>query len=256
MQPTTKYEKTYPIELSDVDFKKELKLSALFNYFQDIANLAAENLGVGINDLLEKYGVAFVLMRIRVDVIRTPQLGEELQIETWPLQPGKLEFERDFIVRDSSGNIIARAVSVWVIMDLKKRRLKRSDAINLTYPELIEEKAIDVELKKLKAAENIEIAYYKKIGYSDIDFNGHLNNSRYVDYIMDCFQLEEIKQYNTKSIEVNYLNEALPGDTLVLKKSIDSNLVFVEGYREADHKVVFRAKVNIERKIKRNRSGN
>jgi medium-chain acyl-[acyl-carrier-protein] hydrolase len=249
MDPVTKYTKNYHIDLNVVDFKKELKLSALFGYFQDIANVAAENLGVGINQLVENYGVAFVLMRIRIDMIRTPKLDEEISIETWPLKPGKLEFERDFIVYDQSGEVIARAVSIWVVMDLKKRRLKRSEAINLEYPELITDKAIDVELGKLKASESLETAYHKTIGYSDIDFNGHLNNSRYVDFIMDCFPLEEHQNYHTSSIEVNYLNEALPGQTIILKKDLsdfEHQLVKVEGIRKEDEKVVFRSQVKIE----------
>jgi medium-chain acyl-[acyl-carrier-protein] hydrolase len=249
MERVTRYKKNYHIDLNSVDFKKELKLSSLFGYFQDIANQAAENLGVGINQLVEKYGVAFVLMRIRIDLIRNPKLDEEIIIETWPLKPGKLEFERDFIVYDTKGEVIARAVSVWVIMDLKKRRLKRSEAINLEYPELITEKAIDVELGKIKATENLETAYHKTIGYSDIDFNGHLNNSRYVDFIMDCFPLKEHENYHTSSIEVNYINEALPGDTLIIMKDISrlhEDLVVVEGIRESDNKVVFRSQVVIK----------
>ncbi|WP_042147057.1 acyl-[acyl-carrier-protein] thioesterase [Paucisalibacillus sp. EB02] len=249
MKQTIQYKKNYHIELGDVDFKKELRLSALFGYFQDVANLAAESLGVGITQLVENYGVAFVLMRIRVDVIRNPKLDEEVTIKTWPLKPRKLEFERDYLVYDKNGKVIARAVSVWVIMDLKKRRLKRSEAINLEYPELIEDRAIEVSIGKLKGTENLQTAYHKTIGYSDIDFNGHLNNSKYVDYIMDCFQLAEHKRYRISSIEVNYLNEALPGDTLILKKDLsnmDQNIIFVEGLREEDEKVVFRSQVKIE----------
>lgn len=249
MQPTTRYEKNYHIDLRDVDFQKELRISALFGYFQDIANLASENLGVGINQLVETYGVAFVLMRIRVDIVRHPKLDEEITIETWPLKPGKLEFERDYIVRDQAGEVIVKAVSVWVIMDLKKRRLKRSEAINLEYPESIEERAIDVALEKIKVSNNLETAYSKMINYSDIDFNGHLNNSRYVDYILDCFTLEEHHNYHIKSIEVNYLSEALPGDTLIVKKDlseIEDNVVIVEGVREADERIVFRSEVKIE----------
>ncbi|WP_010094265.1 acyl-[acyl-carrier-protein] thioesterase [Ornithinibacillus scapharcae] len=249
MQPTTRYTKNYHIDLGDVDFQRKLKLSALFRYFQDAANLAAENLGVGITQLFEKYGVAFVLMRIRVDIIRTPMLDEEITIETWPLKPGKLEFERDYIVRDKNGEVIAKAVSVWVIMDLNKRRLKRSESINLEYPELIEERAIDVALAKLKATDELETVYHKTIGYSDIDFNGHLNNSKYIDYIMDCFALEEHQRYHTSSIEVNYLNEVMPGDTLLIKKDVsklEDNFVLVEGIREEDGKSVFRSQVSLE----------
>jgi medium-chain acyl-[acyl-carrier-protein] hydrolase len=249
MEPVARFKKSYHIDLSDVEFKKELKLSSLFGLFQDVANLASDNIGVGFETLDKKYGVAFVLMRIRVDIIRIPKLDEEIEIETWPLEPGKLEFERDFLVKDKNGEVIVRGVSVWVLMDLVKRRLKRSDSIELQYPELIIERAIDTTLTKLKASNNLDTVYPKTIGYSDIDFNGHLNNSRYVDYIMDCFPIEEHRNHGIHSIEVNYLNEALPGDTIMLKKDlsdIEQNIVRVEGIRE-DEKIVFRSQVHISR---------
>ncbi len=64
------------------------------------------------------------------------------------------------------------------------------------------------------------MTYDRTVGYSDVDVNEHLNNSRYVDFIMDCFTLEEHKKHSIKSIEVNYSNEALPGDTITLYKEI------------------------------------
>lgn len=247
----TVYKKNYHVDLRDVDFKRELRLSTLFGYFQDVANLAAADLGIGIDSLLDQYGVAWVLTRIRVDINRNPKLDEEIVIETWPQEPGKLEFERDYIVRDKSGEIIIRAISVWVLMDVEKRRLKRSDAIDFSFSEINTERAIDAEVSKLKGSENLETAYHKAIGYSDIDFNGHLNNSRYVDYIMDCFRVEEHRDYHVGSLEVNYVNEVLPGETLLLKKdlsAVSEGYIMIEGLREKDEKVVFRSRVKIERR--------
>lgn len=249
MQNDILYKKNYHIDLRDVDFKKKLKLSTLFSYFQEVASLGSANLGAGIDDLANNYGVAWILMRIRVEIDRMPAWDEEISIETWPQEPGKLEFERDFIVRDHEGTPIIRAVSAWVIMDLVERKLKRASHISLEYPSVTKERAIDYKLKKLKRPESMETAYHKVIGYSDIDFNGHLNNSKYVDYMLDCFPLEDHKIHETKSIEVNFNHEALPGETIILKNGIsevDSNVVHIEGINENNYKVVFKAKVEVK----------
>jgi len=234
-----------------VDFKETLKLSTLFSFFQDVASLASINLGFGIHTLEQEHGVAWVLMRMRVDIIRNPVLDEEITIETWPLEPKKLEFGRDYLVRDRDGNIIIRAVSSWVIMDIKERKLKRAETIGITYPEIFTERAIDCKLGKLKHSGELDVSYKKVIGYSDIDFNGHLNNSRYVDYIMDCFDMDEHEKYDVTSIEVNFMNEALPGDEIVLYQdtsALDSNQVYVEGVKEKDRRVAFKAQLKITEK--------
>ncbi|GAB3043673.1 acyl-[acyl-carrier-protein] thioesterase [Virgibacillus ainsalahensis] len=257
MQNAILYKKNYHIDLRDVDFKKKLRLSTLFSYFQEAASLSAENLGVGIDTLANNYGVAWILVRIRVEIDRLPELNEKITIETWPQEPGRLEFERDFIVRDPKGLPIIRAVSAWMIMDLKERKLKRPSYISFENPSVMEERAIDYKLKKLKSVGSMETAYHKVIGYSDTDFNGHLNNSKYVDYMLDCFPIKDHRIHETKSIEMNFNHEALPGDTIILQKGIsnimDSGLINIEGINDNNHKVVFRAQVEIMETKRKNR---
>jgi medium-chain acyl-[acyl-carrier-protein] hydrolase len=242
--------KKYMIELSDVDYKKQLKLSALFSYFQDISSIASDTLDLGINTIEEKYNVAWILIRIRVDVFRHPKWNEEITIETWPLEPKTLEFERDFVIRDSHGNVIIKAVSTWIILDIKSRRIKKSNTINPVYPDVRTDRAIECQLGKFKHKGELEIAYKKVIGYSDIDLNRHLNNSRYIDFIMDCFTLENHDQYCVDSIEVSFNNEALPGDTLALYKDIsevNEGIIYIEGINEKDLKTAFKAHVKVNK---------
>ena len=251
MQPQSVYKKAYHIEISDVDFTKKLKLSTLFGYFQEIASEHAENLGLGFDTLIHKYGVTWILMRMRVEIIRNPLWNEEIVVETWPQEPKKLEFERDFYVRDIDGNIIIKGVSTWLMIDIKDRQIKKSDTIPVEYPPIRKERAIECKLGKIKASGALQTAYTKVVGYSDIDLNLHLNNSKYIDYITDCFSIESHQKYSVKSIEVSYLNEALPGDTLTLYKdvsSLGSNIVYIEGVNEQENKTIFKSQLEVKLK--------
>lgn len=248
MEPVILFKNKYHIDLSSVDFAKKLRLSALFGYFQDIASMAVENLGIGIDTILEKFGVTWILMRIRVDIIRPPLWNEQITIETWPIESRKMQFDRDYVVRDEEENILARAVSTWVILDPNTKEIKKTSLISDNIPKIIKERAIDCKLGRFKSFGEMTVAYKKVIGYSDIDFNGHLNNSKYIDFIMDCFDFESHKKYSVKSIEVSYINEALPGDTITLYRDIsalDSNLIYIEGVNEKDGKAVFKSQVEI-----------
>src|SRR5699024_3303402 len=79
------FKREYHIDLRDVDFKRRLKFSTLFSYFQDIGSLASEDLGFGIETLRENFGVTWILTRMRVNIIRHPGLNEDITIETWAL---------------------------------------------------------------------------------------------------------------------------------------------------------------------------
>jgi len=248
MEPLAVYRKTFTVGMRDVDFAGRMKLSALFSYFQETGNLHSANLGIGLETIMQKFGVTWALIRIRVEITRYPVLNEEIVVETWPQQPKSLEFDRDFLVRDRGGNVIVRAVSLWTIIDVHTRKIRRSKMIATNYPPLREERALDCRLGKLKPFGQLEMVCQRSIVYSDVDVNEHLNNSKYVDFIMDCFSLDTHKTHMVKAVEFNYVHEALPGDTIILYRDLTAvadGLVYFEGVNERDRRVAFQSLLEI-----------
>jgi len=249
MRPVSVFKKNYRIELRDVDLTKKLKLSALFNYMQEISSLHVENLGTGIEAIEKRCGVTWILMRAKAEIARYPSWNEDITIETWQQKPKHFEFERDFIVRDATGNVIIRVVSIWIIIDIKTRELKGTESIAVQYPPFFEERAMtNFRLRKIKPFEHTKIAYKKKIGYSDTDINGHINNAKYIDFATDCFPVEQHMQYFIKSMQINYIREAIPGDNLVFYTDIsdlNSNMVYIGGIKEEIGAPIFSTVVEI-----------
>ncbi len=248
MEAVSVYKKKYHVDYGDADYYKNLKISALFNYFQDIASIHAENLGFGVEFLQKELGVTWVLVKILVKIERLPRLNEDIFLETWPLEPKKLEFERDFIVRDLEGNILVKAISSWIILDLANRELKKTDELPSRLSSYSSVRAIDGRIGKVKGGQQRIEVYKKVIGYSDIDINGHLNNSKYIDYITDCFTLEKHGQYSVDSIQVNYISEAFAGDSILLFKDISqlsTGTIYVDGMDETGSRSYFKANITL-----------
>ena len=242
------YKKNYLLPISDVDFQKRLKPSSLLNYFQDTASFSVEHLDISVGELGENFGLAWVLTRIRLELIRLPELNEEITIETWPQEIRKWELQRDFQVRDGKGDVIGRAISSWMVIDVASRALQRTDVLGIDFRSPGLESVIAGRLGKLGALSSPVRAYQKYVGYSDIDLNGHINNARYVDYALDCFSLDLHERYAIRSMEINYLLEAFPGDVLLLDKdtsAAEEHRILIEGCREADGKAVFRCLIEI-----------
>lgn len=249
MRFSPSFSKEYEVEVGLVDFRGNIKLSALFLCLQDAAVLHGEELGIGRKEMLAKHNGLWVLARMRVDLMRYPAWGERITVETWPNLPGRVECLRNFLVRDAQGEVLAKAVSVWVVIDVETRRLQKAESVFPEALQFISEKAIDAKLGKLRAEGELEPVHKRVVGYSDIDINGHVNNAKYVDFIADCFSLAAHKKHRINSIEVNYSNEALPGETVTLYKDIsrlDQGLVYVEGVNAEGDKLIFKAKMGIE----------
>jgi len=248
MEAYTSFKKKYSVEISNADFQMRLKPSSLFEFMQDAASLAAGELGFGHEALIEKYNVAWVLTRLHLDISRLPSLGEKIEIETWHMQHGRITFDRDFVVYGSDGEILARAVSTWVIIDMTSREIKRADFIDFNVPVSSKGRAIDGTLERLRTFGTLSQVYARKIAYSDIDLNGHVNNAKYVEYILDSLSIDEHREMEFTSIDVNYSSEMSPGETLSVKSCAGEASVYVEGENSESGAVVFKSKIGFKRK--------
>ena len=242
-EPVPIYTMRRQITDSDADIARRQKPSSMLGMFQDIAALHAANLGASVDWLHKEKNLAWVLMRIRVEIDRYPALAQEVIVETWPQAPRAL-YERDYTIRGADGESLVRAASTWVIMDLGTREIKRDQFLDYYGIEMKKGRALGKGLGRLKALEKTRPAYAKEIKFSDVDYNVHVNNAKYADFIMDCFSLEEHRARDIRAIEVNYINEIGPGEVLKLRrKKISSGIDYVDGRRKADGAHVFNALV-------------
>ncbi|MDE7310329.1 MAG: acyl-[acyl-carrier-protein] thioesterase [Eubacterium sp.] len=171
MQTTVRY--------SECDSKRQVGLSGILDYLQDVCTYQAQELEIGL-DYMQKNRTAWVLNSWQADIVRYPAFGETIQVTTWPYDfYGFLGF-RNFQIEDEAKRQIVRANSVWVFMDMEKQRPARIApevaAAYQTSPRLemeyMERKIPDFAAEP--AGEPIQIPRYF------IDTNQHVNNAKYI----------------------------------------------------------------------------
>jgi hypothetical protein len=100
----------------------------------------------------------------------------------------------------------------------------------------------------LDAPAGAEKAAERAAAYSDIDFNGHMNNARYVQWIQDIIEPGALAQAKTMRLDINYLSEVKLGETLELWKaplpSRSGASAALEGRR--GDQVAFRAELRLD----------
>jgi len=213
----------------------------MFGIFQDIAAAHARNLGADVRWLKDELNLAWILMRIRLEIDDYPILGQEVVVETWPQDPRAL-YERDYTILDNEGKTLVRAASTWIIMDLGTREIKREKFLDYSGVETKKERAIDGGAGRLKHLQGAETVYEKVIRFSDIDYNYHANNAKYVDFIMDVFPITDHIKNKIKAIEINFINEIGPEEVLIIRrKKLEEGKDYVDGVRKKDKSVVFSA---------------
>ena len=122
-----------------------------------------------------------------------------------------------------SGQRLAAATSAWLIIDATTRRLVPPKSLELSLPSLNDRFGLDEPLERLGLAENGEERMRVRAAYSAVDALGHVNNSRYVEWICDSFPLETFRQHKLDWLQINYDHEVLPGEEVVVQANAIPN---------------------------------
>lgn len=257
------YSEEFTVCTWDVDYKNRLTMAAVFNYFQEVAGEHATRLGVG-KDLLQQKNLAWVLSRMSVVLFRRPSWREKIIVETWPRGTNKLFAVRDYAITDEMGATVAQARSGWLLIDVERMRPLRPQVLTENLPTNQEKPALEDGLLTLGDGEALELVEARRALYSDIDYNGHVNNARYVQWIQDIFSLDSWQDVERLRFDINYISEVKPGEQITLyrkdyqenesKGSLSSTndiscswpvdrIAFIEGRHEDSQQPAFRAEL-------------
>lgn len=246
------HKKGYRIKLGDVDVTGQLKPGALFSLFQDVASEAADRIGYGYEYLRKTYDAAWILVRLHFEAIRFPKYNEQVLLETWPLLPDRFEYPRDFLLKNEKGEVLIRARSFWAILHIQTRKMMRADRLNL--PNLSEPPGQPeaVDRPRLTDFGHLQPVWKIRVGISETDINGHLNNAKYVDYMMDCFSMEEYRNWKVRTLDIQFVHETFSGETVELYRDlsrIGEGVLYIEGKKSPEGQRVFKGLVRVEKRL-------
>ncbi|GHU96877.1 hypothetical protein FACS189483_01130 [Spirochaetia bacterium] len=205
------WQETLPVRFGDIDRSDRLTLAAALYYFQEVAISHAEDLGVG-RDALARTRQVWVLSRMSVRMERRPMYDETVTVRSWPRGSEKLFAIRDYDIRDAHDTPIVRGRSGWIILDLDKRRPLRVQPIIAEIPLNEGIDALPDGPRGLETRTGLVKAGERRAAYSDIDYNGHVNNTRYIQWIQDITEPEVLEKADTIRFDINYLSEVKYGD--------------------------------------------
>lgn len=197
------------IRYSEVNAHKKLDIAGIINYFQDCSTFHSEELGIGLEYLMNQ-NKAWMITNWHVKIVRLPELGEEVSINTWPSGFKAMFGYRSFTMTDAKGELIAAANSIWVLMDLKKQRPIRTNTIEVEKYKLEEAFSMPSTPRKLEISpEYVEGETFQVIR-DNLDTNHHVNNGQYIKMAMEYLPTD----FKTEEVLVEYKKSALLGDTI------------------------------------------
>ncbi len=225
------YSQTFRIPSYQTDASARIRPSAILEIMQEMAGAHAELLDVG-RRRLQPMNLCWVLTRVEVRMERYPLSGETITVETFPMPNRRAFFPRYFIFRDEGGNQIGCAGSIWVVLDFTTRRMVPGAEIIPLMPDNRDLTApmgmpATVEELSAEAEECLRIPVY-----TDLDVNGHVNNTRYLDWCCNALGIDVMQRHAMLRFAVNFNQEILPGQEVRTQLRREGNRFSFSGFEE------------------------
>ncbi|MGI6734677.1 MAG: Acyl-ACP thioesterase [Tenericutes bacterium ADurb.Bin239] len=240
MKVENKYTQKYVLTTNYYDPNNNIGVQGTLDLFQNIAARHAFLLGAGKTHL-EKLNLAWVIARTEIEYVTYPETPLEVEVMTWPRPATRFYFDRYYkIVNPVTNEVIAISRSRWVLIDVESRKIVGADRYDYPLTFYHEEEPFDHPFPRPSVSENKVGEYI--VRPSDIDENGHLNNSKYGNIIFDYLDLK--KEQKIKSITINYANEAFEGEVITISREIESSKIIIAGHK--GDTIVFNSEVIIK----------
>lgn len=211
------------VRYSETDKSGHLTLPAIVNYFQDCSTFQSEDLGIGM-EFLKEHHHGWILSAWQIIVERYPKLCEEIEVSTWPTSFDGLYGMRNFVMKDREGECVAYANSIWVFMDTEKKRPAKPTEKDIGKYKLEPELQMEYAPRKIALPEIWEEKEPFWVQKSDIDTNGHVNNSRYIQMAMEVLD----ENMSVGQMRVEYKKSALYGDKIFPKINSEDGKVTIK----------------------------
>jgi acyl-ACP thioesterase len=200
------------------------------------ANDDADMLGFGVRDL-NLGNASWVLSRMAVEMRRLPERHEQIDIYTWVSDYGRLFTTRNMVITDEAGVEIGAAVTLWAMIDLDTRRPLDLSPLSNKATSLVDREPPIERPRKVGAptADSVVVERPYAVRYSDIDFNGHVNSMKYLEWMVDVLMSgsEGDMIHSGYRFDINYLHEAKLGEELVVCHGADSSSTQIFDIRNA-----------------------
>ncbi len=221
-------EQNFTITSTEVDAYGNCRPAALLQFFQDLATDHADRLDMGRDYLTREYHAVWMLARVWYRLDRPLHMGETVTIRTWHRGAGGLTVYRDFDLT-VDGKPVGEAVSAWIVADIESRKMLRPTGVEHIASAPVPETVKDRQLKLIRTPKEREYRYTKTVRYSDLDINGHMNNTKYADVLIDALTPEELRGRFIAEMQLNYSQECLPGESMDICRQLEEDRCYIDG---------------------------
>lgn len=214
------YRETFKLYGNDCDCFGRVKPSAILGILQEVAGAQCLDLDMSWEQMAAR-NLFWAITRQHVQITRLPRAYETITIETWPVPASRVAYPRSTIAYDEQGNELFRSMALWVLMDLKNRSMVLPGKSGIDVPGHV--RGLELPAPKSLTPRNLTAVTSRTVYFGQLDRNGHMNNARYLEWVMDLLPGAFHAEHPLTDFTVCYLSEAREGDSVQLHYELSAD---------------------------------
>ncbi|KAL5572715.1 hypothetical protein UlMin_022312 [Ulmus minor] len=215
------FRNNFSIRSYEIGADRTASIETLMNHLQETALNHVKSVGLledglGSTREMSLRNLIWVVTKMQVAVDRYPTWGDEVLVSSWATAIGKNGMRREWIVTDfRTGETLLRATSVWVMMNKLTRRISKipEEVWHEIGPSFIDAPplpTVEDDGRRLTRFDESS-ADFIRTGltprWSDLDINQHVNNVKYIGWLLESTPPEIHESHEIASLTLEYRRE-------------------------------------------------
>ena len=200
------------------DFSQRLFMGHLGNHMLNAADFHSTDRGFGMKYLMTIQR-SWVLSRLAIEMDEMPQMYTKFNVETWVESAMRYFTSRNFRVVGQDGKVYGYGRSIWAMIDTESRQPTDIFAIDngAINNWIVADKECPIDKGgRVKMGDAAQLVATIETKYNDVDINGHINSVKYIEHVLDLWDIAWYREHRLKRFEIAYVAEAHQGDQLSL----------------------------------------
>ena len=219
-----KFKQNYTIRWHDTNANREITPSAILTLMQETTNKHIQTIYPTLEYIRDELHQAFILSKIYMRFYEPAYAYDEVTVETWTGEESRgFTFYRSFCVKKGD-IIIADALTLWCLVDTENQKLLPVTKFENNF---VDEPSLKIDMpRRVKFPEEIslELVGTRKIVYSDIDYNKHMNNTHYPNMLIDFLPCPE--KFKVTELMLSFIKGALYNEEIEIYRCCDGETFY------------------------------
>ncbi|MBQ7411291.1 MAG: hypothetical protein IJW10_00090, partial [Clostridia bacterium] len=237
-----KWSESFKVKFHETDQNEIASVSQVFKYIQEAALCQLRAQHPSYEELFADKK-AFILSSIRLELHSPIFAYDEIIARSWACPSRGVNFVRCYEI-EKDGEIVCEAASSWALVSTEEKRLYTVEDIDTSAYFMDEPVQTERPVRvRIPTALPMSLVGEYTVQRSDIDMNGHVNNTNYPRII--CDKIPNADKIRVKSIGIHFASEAVLDETLKIYMTRVDNRIYFRTVRE-DGKTNIEAELIVE----------